>query len=215
MQNDTGSNDQNGYPGWVMPLVQQATQGTSVPPAILLALLQQESGFNPNARSSAGAEGIAQFMPGTAQSYNIDPFNPQQAIQAAAQYLNKYYNQYGNWQQTLAAYNAGPGNVNDWQNIPETNNYVNSILSKVGMNINRNSASPSANLYQGPPQQQQKSASRQPSAQGGNYYTVQPGDTLSKIALAHYGNAQDYTKLSGYSSGNPNLIYPGERIQYG
>ncbi len=108
-------------------------------PNIFIRQIQQESGFNPNALSPAGAEGIAQFMPATAKGYGINPWDPAQALNAAAQYDVSSLHQYGgDWAKALAAYNAGGGAVNtaiarggkNWQRyLPaETQNYIKTIL---------------------------------------------------------------------------------------
>lgn len=110
-----------------LPIVQQASQQYGVPEDLLLALLAQESGFNPAAKSPAGALGIAQFMPGTAQDYGIDPLQPSQAIPAAAKYLRKGLDKYQDPNLALAAYNSGFGNVDKHGGIPpfpETQAYV-------------------------------------------------------------------------------------------
>ena len=80
---------------------------------LLAAQLYAESGFNPFARSRAGAEGIAQFMPGTAESYDLDnPFDPVEAIDAQAHLMSDLLRQFGGKVAlALAAYNAGPGAV--------------------------------------------------------------------------------------------------------
>ena len=78
--------------------------------------------------------GIAQFMPGTAKEYGINPYDPAQAIPAAAQYLRKGYDKYKNWDKALAAYNAGFGAVDKYGGIPpfkETQGYVSGIMSHV------------------------------------------------------------------------------------
>lgn len=87
--------------------------------------IKQESGFNPNAHSPAGAEGIAQIVP----KYHpgVDPMNPNQALDYAAGLDAANLHKYGNWQDTLSIYNSGRG----WgtgQKIAETSNYVKSIL---------------------------------------------------------------------------------------
>lgn len=108
-----------------------------VDPKVFLAQINQESGFNPNARSGAGASGIAQFMPGTAASYHIDPMDPAQALDAAAHYdANELKAFGGDYHKALAAYNAGAGNADKW-NDPnfahgQTYNYVRSILGAAG-----------------------------------------------------------------------------------
>ena len=91
--------------------------------------IRAESNFNPNARSPAGAVGIAQFMPATARGVGLaDPFNPIAALDASAKLMAGYVRQYGDVSKALAAYNAGPGNVSRWQSIPETRAYVAKIL---------------------------------------------------------------------------------------
>lgn len=103
---------------------------------VLEAVAKQESGFNPKARSSAGAMGMMQFMPGTAQSYGIDPWDPAQAIDGAARYLtNSLRALNGNLEFALASYNAGLGAVQKAHGIPhitQTQNYVKSIMAMLG-----------------------------------------------------------------------------------
>lgn len=122
-------------PEWVRPIIDRASQASGVPSLLLSALLKQESGFNPKAVSSAGAQGIAQFMPGTSQGMGVDPWDPESAIMGAARYLSNNYNQFGDWKLALAAYNAGPGNVRKYGGIPpfkETQNYVKNIMGAIG-----------------------------------------------------------------------------------
>ena len=79
---------------------------------LLAAQLYAESGFNPFARSPAGAEGIAQFMPGTAAAIGLaDPFDPGAAIDAQAHLMRDLLGRFGSVPLALAAYNAGPGAV--------------------------------------------------------------------------------------------------------
>jgi soluble lytic murein transglycosylase-like protein len=79
---------------------------------VLAAQLMAESGFDPGAVSSAGAQGIAQFMPGTAASYGLrDPFDPVAAIDAQAHLMSDLLRQFHSIPLALAAYNAGPGAV--------------------------------------------------------------------------------------------------------
>lgn len=121
-------------------MAQAAAQANGIDPNVFINQIQQESGFNPNAKSAAGAEGIAQFMPSTAASMGVDPWNPQQSLYGAAKYdannLKKYQ---GDYEKMLAAYNAGGGSVDHavsaggskWLTLlpSETQNYVKSILS--------------------------------------------------------------------------------------
>jgi soluble lytic murein transglycosylase-like protein len=103
-----------------------------VDPALLKGLIRQESGFDPSARSSAGATGLTQLMPGTAASLGVDPTDPAQAIDGGARYLKAQLDRFGgDAAQALAAYNAGPGAVAKYGGIPpyaETQSYVQKVL---------------------------------------------------------------------------------------
>jgi soluble lytic murein transglycosylase-like protein len=103
---------------------------------LLAAQLYAESGFNPFARSPAGAEGIAQFMPGTAAAIGLaDPFDPDSAINAQAHLMRDLLGRFGSVPLALAAYNAGPGAVavcGCVPPIPETTAYVARILGLLG-----------------------------------------------------------------------------------
>ena len=121
-------------------IAQQDASAVGISPIYFVRQINQESGFNPYAVSPAGAEGIAQFEPGTAAGLGIDPFNPVQALNAAAHLMASYANQYGgNYAMALAAYNAGSGTVQyainacgaaNWMNcLPaETQNYIYVIM---------------------------------------------------------------------------------------
>jgi cell wall-associated NlpC family hydrolase len=101
-----------------------------LPAGLLTAVAQTESGGNPTAVSPAGAQGLMQLMPGTARGLGVDPWVPAQAIQGAAQLLSKYLHSYGSVPLALAAYNAGPGAVEQYGGVPpyaETQNYVTKI----------------------------------------------------------------------------------------
>jgi hypothetical protein len=108
----------------------------NVSAAMLAAQLMAESNFNPYATSSAGAQGIAQFIPGTAAAYGLDdPFDPDEAIDAQAHLMHDLLAQLGSPQLALAAYNAGPGPVEACgcvPSIPETTAYVSRILALLG-----------------------------------------------------------------------------------
>src|SRR5215467_1676520 len=103
-----------------------------IDPDIFVRQIQQESGFNPTAKSGAGALGIAQFMPGTAAGLGVDPSDPYASLDAAARMDAQHLKQYGgDWSRTLAAYNAGPGAVEKYGGVPpfeETQRYVSNIL---------------------------------------------------------------------------------------
>jgi len=104
-----------------------------VDPALLAAVASQESGFDSGAVSSAGAQGLMQFMPATARGLGVNPLDPASAVNGAAKYLSDLTSQFGSTSLALAAYNAGPGTVSSHGGIPpypETQNYVRSVLSK-------------------------------------------------------------------------------------
>ncbi|MHB1776963.1 MAG: NlpC/P60 family protein [Acidimicrobiales bacterium] len=122
-------------PADLAPLFASAAGQYGVPVGLLTAVAQHESGFDPNAVSPAGAEGLMQLMPGTAAGLGVNPFDPAQAIDGAAQLLSGYLRQYGSVPLALAAYNAGPGAVAQYGGIPpypETQQYVSSIMAELG-----------------------------------------------------------------------------------
>jgi soluble lytic murein transglycosylase-like protein len=105
--------------------------------ALLAAQLMAESNFDPSAVSPAGAQGIAQFIPGTAAAYGLrDPFDPEEAIDAQAHLMSDLLRQFGGAPQlALAAYNAGPAPVEACDCVPaypETQAYVTRILALLG-----------------------------------------------------------------------------------
>jgi hypothetical protein len=107
-----------------------------VPPALMAGQLMAESGFDPDAGSPAGAQGIAQFMPSTAASYGLtNPYDPVAAIDAEAHLMSDLLHQFGSPELALAAYNAGPAPVEACHCIPpypETQAYVTRILALIG-----------------------------------------------------------------------------------
>lgn len=110
-----------------IPHAREAARRYGIPEDLFLRLVQQESGWNPRARSHKGATGLAQLMPGTAAKLGVNPNDPVQNLNGGARYLRMMYNQFGNWRLALAAYNAGPGAVQKYNGIPpyrETRNYV-------------------------------------------------------------------------------------------
>lgn len=116
-------------------LIDDAARTHSVPPAFLTRLIFQESSFRPHVTSPAGAQGVAQFMPGTARERGlVDPFDPEQAVPKAAHFLADLRDRFGNWGLAAAAYNGGPNRLAGWlaaraagqsRFLPmETENYV-------------------------------------------------------------------------------------------
>lgn len=121
-----------GTPQQFVGIIQQAAAQYGVSAALLSALLKEESGFNPNAVSGAGALGIAQFMPGTAAGAGVNPMDPNSAIPGAAKLLSQYYHDLGSWALALAAYNAGEGAARAYGVGAAQGNYVNDILGMAG-----------------------------------------------------------------------------------
>jgi soluble lytic murein transglycosylase-like protein len=115
-----------------------AARVEGLPPEFLAATLLQESAYDADAVSSAGAIGIAQFMPSTAAGMGIDPHDPEQAIAGAARLLDGYVSAYqvrydDNYSAALAAYNAGPGAVTKYRGVPpypETRDYIATIFDR-------------------------------------------------------------------------------------
>ncbi len=115
------------YNGPFISVARAAARRHSIPEDLFLRLVQQESGWNPQARSVKGAMGLAQLMPQTARALGVNASDPAQNLEGGARYLRRQYEKFGSWRLALAAYNAGPGAVERYNGIPpykETRNYV-------------------------------------------------------------------------------------------
>lgn len=105
--------------GWLTPesgkkfdyLFDKYTEEYNLPKGLLSRVAYQESRYNPNAVSPAGAKGLFQFMDATAEEWGVDQFDPESATDGAARYLRWLYEKTGNWTLALAAYNWGIGRV--------------------------------------------------------------------------------------------------------
>lgn len=101
-------------------IIQKAASQYGVPEKLIESVIKHESSFNPNAVSSAGATGLMQLMPATAKFLGVsNAFDPEQNVMGGTKYLSQLMEKYnGDLSLTLAAYNAGPGNVSKYGGIP-------------------------------------------------------------------------------------------------
>lgn len=138
-----------GISAWSIPrkgqkyalLFQQAEYVHGIPPLLLAKQAQQESDYEPKIVSGAGAQGIMQIVP--RWHPDVNPFDPQDAINYAGEFMRSLYNRFNSWQKALAAYNAGPTKLqnvieqhgSNWlANMPqETQDYVARITKDVNV----------------------------------------------------------------------------------
>ena len=115
-------------------IINEASQKYGVPAALIKAVVKNESNFNPKATSHCGAQGLMQLMPATARGLGCkNAYDPRQNIMAGAKYLSQLLKKYkGDTSKAVAAYNAGPGNVDKYGGVPpfkETQRYVPKVLA--------------------------------------------------------------------------------------
>lgn len=121
-------------------IFQAAAEKYGISSQLLRAVAKVESNFNPRAVSHAGASGLMQLMPDTARGLGVtDVFDAEQNINGGAKYLAQLYRRYdGDLRLTLAAYNAGPGNVDKYGGVPpftETQNYIRKVEEALGRQV--------------------------------------------------------------------------------
>ena len=115
--------------------IQQAAGKAGIDPELVAAVAWAESGFQPGARSPAGATGLMQLMPGTARGLGVDPSDPVQNLDGGSRYLAQMLERFGSVELALAAYNAGPTAVSRAGGVPqngETPTYVRRVLGHLG-----------------------------------------------------------------------------------
>src|SRR5438067_12858298 len=117
-------------------MIEGAATAQRLPVDFFTRLIWQESSFRPGVRSHAGAQGVAQFLPGTARDRGLsDPFDPEQAVPKSAELLSELRTRFGNLGLAAAAYNGGPARVEAWLDgrgglAGETRNYVSLITGR-------------------------------------------------------------------------------------
>ena len=121
------------YSGPYLDLAYQTAALYKLPRGLFARMIDQESGWNPNAVSPKGAIGLGQLMPATARALGVNPRDPKQNLDGAARYLKQQYDDFRDWRLALAAYNAGPDAVRRYGGVPpflETQSYVLAILGE-------------------------------------------------------------------------------------
>lgn len=131
------SSSSNVSHGDIDKLIDKYATQNNLDPDFVKAVVKQESGFNPNAKSHCGAMGLMQLMPSTAQGLGVkNAFDAEQNIYGGTKYLKGLMDRFGNNKElALAAYNAGPNAVKKYNGVPpykETQNYVKNVMASYG-----------------------------------------------------------------------------------
>jgi hypothetical protein len=170
-------------------IFKRAAAQYNVPENLLKAVAKAESGYDANAVSSCGAQGVMQLMPSTAAALGVqNPFDAEQNIMGGAKYLNQMLSRYdGNAELALAAYNAGSGNVAKYGGIPpfkETQTYVARVMDYAGLKPSDQLTS--LNTLANP-----SSSSDQLSAMNTLFSKASPSDRLSALGYLMDGSSSD------------------------
>lgn len=128
----TPASHNNRFPDRLEELIQRHSRENGVSPHLVQAIIDTESSGKPGAVSRRGAIGLMQLMPDTARSLGVNPKIPEENLKGGIEYLKHLAGRYGDLDKTLAAYNAGPGNVDKYGGVPpfpETRNYIKRVRS--------------------------------------------------------------------------------------
>ncbi len=160
--------------------VSDASKTTGIDSDFIDSVIRQESGFNPNAVSKKGARGLMQLMPDTAEKLGVsNSFDPAENVQGGAAYLRQLLELYhGDAQKALAAYNAGPGRVEQYKGVPpyrETQAYVAGVIREYNRKKLAEQAAAKQLVTKKRGTSSKKSASKKPAAEAKRSLTAQPG----------------------------------------
>lgn len=162
-------------------IADDAARKYNIAPGIFKSLIMSESSFDPNAYNASGASGIAQFMPTTAASMKIDPFNPIDSLDAAAKYLSTNFKKYGNYADAISQY-KGYSNLADGYSA--ANKVIDDASSIFGGSLSDNIPLSNAADNYTPLTDAQKAASKSPT---GSIFTWSIGDWKSFLSSSAYG----------------------------
>lgn len=193
-------------------IIQQAAQQHGVSEGLIKAVMHTESGFNVNARSPVGAQGLMQLMPATAQRFNVsNAYDPHENIMAGAKYLAwllKRFN--GNTTLALAGYNAGEGNVAKYGGVPpfrETQDYIRRVTSRYsnlyasGVNANSSNSAITANNNSNTQSQNAQVITQSENYTASNHQVAANKRPQRQIIMAADGRFTD-APAGSYATGN-------------